>query len=297
MPEIPLLAIIAITIVLFAVYFLFVAQSPGQGQVAKKKGPVFNAPPDQEASRNIKIAKLEGIIEALKLDLEKAKQENSGAAAEIEKAKQETADARADLKRRQDRDSANEEVVNKLKRDATAIKEQLVSKEKEMANEFSKNVDFTRTIRDMNMTIEGLEKANTLKAEEIEKLKHKVVGHEAAVKAANAQVQELQKTIADYKKQLEESEWIPKKEFKKLNDEFTELEKELEDKEHQLELKDEKLKEVYQRTHRLEQQFKDLSTQPVAQAEPGAQAESAAPIPPAQPVQASGPAAAEPTVT
>ncbi len=292
MPDIPILMIFAITAILLVVYFLFGA--PQTSQTAGQKGP--GPLPQQDAARSARIAKLEAQIEDSKRELEKERQETAAARADIEKAQKDAADARADLQRRQDRDNANEELFNKLKKDATGVKEQLLDKEKDLAHEFSKNVDLSRQIRDLNITIEGLEKANTAKAEEIEKLKHQVIGHAAAVTAANARVQEFQKTIADYKKQLEESEWIPKKEFKKLNEEFTELEKELEEKEHQLEVKDEKIKELYQRTQRLEQQFKDVAAQGQAAGDvpqPGTAgiAEPAAPEPSAPASTAAEPAA------
>jgi elongation factor G len=253
------LPIIAISICLIIIYFLF--SGPSTPKDGKNKPSASNNTYDQEqAARGIKAAKSEAQIEALKLELEKAKQEHGAALAQIQKVKEEAAQAVADLKRRQDRDNANEDVFNKLKRDASSIKDQLIGKEKDLANEFTKNVDFTRQIRDLKITIEGLEKANSSKAEEIEKLKHQIIGHMNAIKAGNAQIQEHQRAIADYKKQLDESEWIPKKDFKKLNDEFTKVENELEEKENELEIKEEKLKELYQRTHRLEQQFKDLTT-------------------------------------
>lgn len=259
-PDIPILAIIAVSIILVVVYFLFAAPSSSR-QAGKKRGQASGSSADQEANRNaLRISKLEAEIEALKLELEKARQETATARNDVEKARKEAADARAELQRRQDRDSANEELFNKLKRDASGVKEQLLDKEKELALEFSKNVDLSRQIRDLNINIEEQEKANKTKADEIEKLRHQIVGHTAAIKAANAQVQDLQKTIASYQKQLEESEWVPKKEFKKLNEEFTELEKELEEKDRQLALKDEKIKELYHHAQRLEQQFKDISS-------------------------------------
>ncbi|MCU0651230.1 MAG: GTP-binding protein, partial [Candidatus Omnitrophica bacterium] len=286
MPNIPFPLIIGVSAVLGIIYFLL-SGKPARPAVKKNQVASGSSAFDQEqAVTGKKVSKLEAQAEALRLELEKARQEHAATMTGLQKAKEEASAALEDLKRRQDRDGANEELFNKLKKDASGIKEQLISKEKELANEFTKNVDLVRQIRDLKIAIEGLEKANSSKAEEIEKLKHQIIGHTNALKASNAQIREHEKTIADNKKQLEESEWVPKKEFKKLNEEFTELEKELEEKESELQSKEEKLKELYQRTHKLEQEFKELSAQGTYAA-----AEQA---PAAQPITPESPAPAEP---
>jgi predicted RNase H-like nuclease (RuvC/YqgF family) len=81
----------------------------------------------------------------------------------------------------------------------------------------------------------------------VQQLKHQIAGYTAAVKESKDQSAKYQKELSELKKQQTESEWVPKKEFNKLNQEYTELEEDLEEKQKEIDHKSEQLRQLLQR--------------------------------------------------
>ena len=197
------------------------------------------------AARDQKLGKLQEELDALKAQYESSKTECERLAKEAETARQDEARHKEELERREEFVAKNEEGVNKLKKDTFDIKNLLVAKEKELSGEFSKNVDLRRELRELTVRYEGLDAQSRDKTQEIEKRRHRIEALEKALEEREAKVKELSSVIAQMKREQEESEWVPKREFRKLNEEYSGLETELEEKDQELEKKEETIRQLY----------------------------------------------------
>ncbi len=180
------------------------------------------------APHEIKINRLENQMTVHKTELEKTRTE----AAELEKSLQQIRKREAELKEEADRAKEfvqkNDEIMKKVQEKLSILEKDYIKKDKELTVEFSKNVDLTRDIRTLNNRIQELENEGKEKTEKIEILRHKVEKYMKDLEEQANLARQHERTIADMKRQQEESDWIPKKDFVKLNDEFDEVEKEVE---------------------------------------------------------------------
>jgi elongation factor G len=223
---------------------LFIPES--KDKTRKRGGPVSTE--QLLSAKEQKIAKLEEELESLKTELEKLNSNYAKLKIELEASQKAEKELREDLLRRKDWDDKHSDLLNKAKKESTEIKGELLDKEKELAGEFSKNVDLNRQLRELNDRFAKLEKEDKDKAEEIEKKKHEIDRLLKEIEDRENQLKVRAQTIKQMQKEQEESEWVPKKDFKRLNEEYSELEKEIEEKEKELDKKDEKIKELYQKT-------------------------------------------------
>ena len=231
------------------------------------------------------IQRLKDGIQSLQEQLQQQQASYRTLEAELNVAKQKEAKLQDDLSRRQDWVSKSDDVLNKIKAENLEMKNKFMSKEEELHDEFAKRIDFERRIRDLEIQIAGLEQDGKEKTEQIEVQKHQL---ERAYKEIKTQ----QEVVAAYQKKEKISEWVPKAEFAKLNEEYTELENELGQAEA-------KLKVFAQEIVRLKEQLsaQASSDKPTAVAGDAAQAEpSAETAAPAEPPPAEVPLA-EPAVT
>jgi elongation factor G len=223
------------------------AMPDGGGQAIKSAEP---------PGKDTRVVKLEAELEAARAEAEKARNDLVKALLDVTQARKEASEAKTELDRRQDRDSKNDELSSKARKEVAALKELLLNKEKELTAEFSKSVDLNRQNRDLQMRIDELTKEGKSQFDEVQQLKHRIAGYTAAVKEAKEQSAKYQKELAELKKQQAESEWVPKKEFNKLNQEYTELEEELEEKQKEVDHKSEQMRQLLQEKMRLEQIIK-----------------------------------------
>jgi elongation factor G len=183
----------------------------------------------QEAfAKEQKITRLEGEVESLDSDLANARTEVSRLQQELEGLKSKEQTFNAELARREEWVRKNEEEVKKSAELASSLQKQFLLKEKELKDNFSKSVDLERKLRDSEIKIEEQEKQLKEMTEHAEIMRHQLDKQTDEVKKHLA-------SISEFRKKEKESEWVPKAEFKKLNEEYTELEKDLE-------VRDEKLK-------------------------------------------------------
>lgn len=230
--------------------------------------------------KDSRVVKLEAELESARAEAERARNALAKAAQDAAQAQKEASEAKAELDRRQDRDSKNDELSAKAKKDVAALKEQLLNKEKELTAEFSKSVDLNRQIRDLQLRIDELTKEGKSQFDEVQQLKHQIAGYTAAVKESKDQSAKYQKELSELKKQQTESEWVPKKEFNKLNQEYTELEEDLEEKQKEIDHKSEQLRQLLQEKMHLEQVVKERPHEQRSVAKPPEKAET-----PARPVE------------
>lgn len=217
--------IICVGMIGYALFGIFSSmlkeRQPTQAQ--KRFGP----PKDEESLQTQKIQRLEGQVGFLEKELEKAKVEHEKEGQKFEIARENDAKLREELSRRQEWVSKSEEMLNKVKEENIELKKKFLTKEKESQDTFSEGVNLSKQIREINEKLIISEKELKERGDRIEAQKHQL-------EKAALDIKSIQNTIEEYRKKEKISEWVPKAEFNKLNEEYTEVEKELEQKEGKL---------------------------------------------------------------
>jgi len=215
----------AIGMIAYSIYGLFFYEETGQK--IKRKAVVYPPRGQDMLAQEQKKQRLEQEVDSLRLELDKARAGYANLEKESETARNKEADFQIELAKRQDWVAKSDEELKKVKEQNLEFKNQLMNKEKEEQDLFSKNVDSNRQIEQLNESLGALEKEGKDKSEQIEIMKHQI---EKLRQEAQAHVN----TIEEFKKKEQASEWVPKIEFNKLNEEYTQLENELEIKEDKL---------------------------------------------------------------
>jgi elongation factor G len=229
--------------IVFAGYSIF---SPETTEPKKQKKPPKEVIPVPDHLTE-KIVKLEEQINALNAQLEKIKGEYSGAVEEIEVLKKKELDAGEELVRKDDWVAKSEEALNKVKAECVEFEKRFIVKERELQAEFTKNVDLVRLEREITEKCQLLERENKSKSDEMQFMKVQIERFIKEAKDNAEQIRAHTNSIAEMKKKEQQSEWVSKTDFNRLNDEYTELENELEHKEEKLRsLTDELIKMKYQ---------------------------------------------------
>ena len=210
--------------ILYCLYGIFSSSQQETRPSRKSQSPLGENAVSFQLER---IQKLQELVNSLEKELESAKSSYAQVQKEFEPAKTRIAQLEDELKRRDEWVAKSEEMLNKVKEENLSLRKQYSDKEKELQDEFAKAVNLNKDIRELAGRISLLEKDIRDKSDEIEAKKHQIEGY---IKEAK----DYQSTIAQYKKKEKESEWVPKVEFNKLNEEFTALEKELEEKEERI---------------------------------------------------------------
>lgn len=196
-------------------------------QARIKRGPPL-PPRDQDvASGGQKISRMEQHLNELERELERLKTDLATAQKERDSAKEAESKLQDELSRRQEWVAKAEATVNKVKEESNDFKNKFIAKEKELQDVFTKNVFSAKELRESNDKLEASAKEKQQLAEQIEIMKHQI-------EKLNDEIRLQKDTITVFKKKEQVSEWVPKEEFNKLNEEYTALEKELEGKEERL---------------------------------------------------------------
>jgi len=183
-----------------------------------------------------RIERLLAQIKGLQQELGESRAAYNKLEAEIKEADKDEPDFKKELSRREEWVRISEENFRKSQEHSFEIETKFKEKELELQKEFSKNVAFTRQVRSLEANIKSLEEEAKKKIEEMEISRHKL-------EKQQAQIEEQKKLIDAFKKEKQISEWVPKNEFARLNEEYTQVEKELEEKEARIkELLDEVMK-------------------------------------------------------
>jgi elongation factor G len=228
----------------YAAYVILSSQESGAGAKSKRL-PTVDSREQKLASQEQKIQSLQEELSALRAELETAKSDLTNTRSETELAKKKASGLEEEISRRQDWVGKSEEMLNKVKEENLELKNKFVSKEKELQDIFTKNVNANKETKDLNDKIKSLDKDSKEKTDQIESLKHQI----------DRLLQEIkthQDSIAGFKKKEEISEWVPKQEFNKLNEEYTELEKELEEKDARLQSFSEEIVQLRSRLEKKE---------------------------------------------
>ena len=162
-------------------------------------------------------------INALGLELKELKTDYVSTQQELKTSKKTESDTKTEMARLKDWYDKGQLEVEKAKKESTAFRKDFLKKEKELAEEFSKNVKLNTKLRESTEKLHSLENEHQETIEEIKRMGHQVNKH---IEEEN----KLREKFNKLKKQDEEKEFIPKKDFNKLMDEYTELENELDKK-------------------------------------------------------------------
>lgn len=207
--------------VILAVYGL---SSGGKRKPKTKKSPkpvkLPSWQPEENKSVQPRPDKLIEEFEKLKADYFQKEQEFLAF-------KSKEADFQSELARREEWIVNSEEAVKKAREKTDEFEKKFLEKEQELQEGFSKNVTLGREKRELGIELEKLGQENRAIKEENQKMKYKI---ESLLKENKEQFS----AIETFKKQQENSQWVAKQDFIKLNEEYTLLEKELEAKENKI---------------------------------------------------------------
>lgn len=203
------------------VYAVFEILRPQKGiPEAKKKNENFS-PSGEDLGREQKIQRLQNRIVELEDESRRNKAEHLQKESEITTVKESELKFSDELKRREEWVKKAEAEVAKIKTENLDLSNKFMAKEKELEEEFAKNVNFSRQLRELKASLEEKEIACRLKDDQVQAQKHQI---ESQLKT----IKENQVVIDGFNQKEKISEWVPKSEFNKLNEEYSALEKDLE---------------------------------------------------------------------
>ncbi len=218
-----ILAVLGIGLIGYAIFGAVYSSSSASGPAKKKSAakPVFPAP--AAPADDLKEKQLAAQVASLEEQLKKVQAEYDQEKASFASSAEKQAKLNDELERRQEWVARSEQELSKAKSETVDFKNKFIAKENELQEEFAKNVNLNRDIRQLKTDLESKDKEDKIKAEQIEIQKHQI---EKLV----SQAKEQAALIAEFKQKEKNSEWVPKEEFNKLNHDYSEIEKELEDK-------------------------------------------------------------------
>jgi len=235
-----------------SIYALLLIMAGPQAGEKPRKGLAKGS--KEPYTKEQKITRLESQIASLQGELEKSQTAYSDLQKELEATKKSQDDLKEQLSKREEWVRKEGEVSKKVQDQHAELDSKVKNKDKELQELFSQNVDLSRQLREANEKIKSLEKESKKKTDEIETQKHKIEKYVGDAKTQDA-------AIAGLKNKLKETEWVPKIEFNKLNEEYTELEKELDKKDGQI-------KALKEERARLNEQLAKKSEEPPGKQEP-----------------------------
>ena len=221
-PIMLILAALGVGMVIYAVFGVFSAPTEPQPKKSDKKPVLSDDPAKEQKIQRLQkqVSELENELSQIRATYEKEKSEFTAAA-------QKEANFSDELKRREEWVARAEEELSKIKPENLELKNKFIAKENELQGEFAKNVNLSREIREIKTSLEAKEAEAKLKEEQVQIQKHQI---EKQLKDINEHLA----VIAEFKRKEKISEWIPKTEFNKLNEEYTQLEKDLESSQERL---------------------------------------------------------------
>lgn len=160
-----------------------------------------------------KEVKAEEELETLNSELEKIKAEYLSLNQQFESVKKKETELQAESQKKQEWFNKNDEEYKKIKERNAELEKKFGDKEAEINDLFSKNVDLNKKIKEAGDKVSLLEADNRQKSDQIEAFKHQLEKYakEAQGHAAAA---------AELKKKEDLSEWVPKKDFLKLQEDL-----------------------------------------------------------------------------
>jgi chromosome segregation ATPase len=213
-----ILVALGVGVVIYAVFGVFTS---GNSKPSSKPRIQDQQLPAEDSGKEQKIQRLQSQITKLENQLGQAKVASVEEQTELTTVKEKEAEFSVELKRREEWVAKAEAELAKARAENLALNNKSIAKENELQEEFTKNVNLTRQMREIKSTLEAQEMACRLKEDQLQAQKHQ---SESQFKSIN----EYLATIAEFNRKEKISEWVPKSEFNQLNEEYTKLEKDLE---------------------------------------------------------------------
>ena len=203
------------------IYAVFGMLTSGNSKLSSKQRIQNQQLPVEDSGKEQKIQRLQSQIAKLENQLEQAKVVSTEGKSGLVTVKEKEAEFSIELKRREEWVAKAEAELAKARAENLELNKKFITKENELQEEFTKNVNLTREVREIKSALEAKEMACRLKEDQLQAQKHQ---NESQLKSIN----ENTAVIAEFKHKEKISEWVPKAEFNQLNEEYTKLEKELE---------------------------------------------------------------------
>jgi len=213
-----ILVALGVGVVIYAVFGVFTSGNP---KPSAKQRIQDQQLPVEDSGKEQKIQRLQSQVTKLENQLEQAKVASVEEQTELKTVKEKEAEFSVELKRREEWVAKAEAELAKARAENLDLNNKSITKENELQEEFTKNVNLTRQMREIKSTLEAKEIACRLQEDQLQAQKHQ---SESQLKSIN----EYLATIAEFNRKEKISEWVPKSEFNQLNEEYTKLEKDLE---------------------------------------------------------------------
>lgn len=210
-----ILVVLGVGVVIYAVLGMFTSDN---AKPLEKKEIQNQTLPAEDFGKEQKIQRLESQIVNFESNLEQAPPDEQAGLMTV---KEKEAEFSVELKRREDWVAKAEAELAKIKAENLDLNNKFITKENELQEEFAKNVDLTRQMREIKLALETKEVACRLKEDQLQAQKHQ---NESQLKS----IGEYLATIAEFNRKEKINEWVPKVEFNQLNVVYTKLEKNLE---------------------------------------------------------------------
>lgn len=253
-------SLLAVGIVL-AIYALLPI-GPASKEKRTKKPYLINNPTLTQNIAQDQQSKLGEENSSLRLEMEKLRADYVDLKRQAQVLMDKEINFNAEISRRQEWITKSESAYTKAKEANLELERKFIAKEKELQHEFEKSVDLGRQIREITDKFNQLEKENKKISDEAQFQKMQIEKLAKELKEKSGQIQSHVNTISEIKKKEEESQWVSKADFNKLNDEYTKLENELGQR-------DEKLRNLIEELVALKNQLKSKEhfEQPAGQPE------------------------------
>lgn len=210
--------VLGVGIIIYAVFGMLTADN---SKPVLKQKIQDSSLTSQDPSKEQKIQRLQSQITKLESQLEQAKVVSASEQTGLMTIKEKEDEFAVELKRREEWVAKAEAELAKIRVENTDLNNKSIIKEKELQEEFTKNVNLTRQMREIKDALEAKEAAYRLQEDHLQAQKHQ---SESQLKSINEHLA----VIAEFKRKEKISEWVPKQEFNQLNTEYTKLEKDLE---------------------------------------------------------------------
>ena len=242
--------IVFISMIMLTGLAMLYIYSPSKAEKPKKKKKEKKLTPQEHEILNLNERNkfLKGKIEVLKAGLDKIKIKNSHDCKELEELKKEGMSLKRQLARQKEWKVYEKEAFEKMKIQLVEFKKTLLIKEKELEKEFSKNVKLNKELREITEQLAFVEGEDRRKDDEIRALKEKIGEYVERSKKDTF-------TIAKFKKNEEQSEWVSQAEYEGLKEEYAVLEEETEVKRKLLLVRGEELEKLRDENRLLERKL------------------------------------------
>jgi len=239
-----ILAVIGVGMVVYAVFGLVSSGNSGENTPAKKrKERLAPARDPEDFHKEEKIQRLQTEVSELEARLNQVQAEYDREKSGFLQLQNKESQFSEELKRREEWVAKADAEVARKNTENIDLKNKFMAKEKELQEEFARKVELDRQIRELKMASEAQEEQLRVKEEQIQIQKHQI---EKQLK----ETKEHLASIAEFQRKEKISEWVPKTEFNKLNEEYTQLGKDLEAKEERLKSFAEEIAHLRQGQHK-----------------------------------------------